>query len=128
MELLERVTRNAQEVVTPEELESLLSEKEKPSSYIGIEPSGLMHIGTIICIDKVKDLLDSGFEVTVLLADWHAYLNDKLGGDIGDIQDCGEYLKECFYAFDVDSPDGEGTENFQKELPFQDKADPHHHG
>jgi tyrosyl-tRNA synthetase len=105
MELLERVTRNAQEVVTPEELESLLSEKEKPSSYIGIESSGLMHIGTIICIDKVKDLLDSGFEVTVLLADWHAYLNDKLGGDIGDIQDCGEYLKDCFYAFGVDSPD-----------------------
>jgi tyrosyl-tRNA synthetase len=105
MELLERVTRNAQEVVTPVELESLLSEKEKPSSYIGIEPSGLMHIGTIICIDKVKDLLDSGFEVTVLLADWHAYLNDKLGGDIGDIQDCGEYLKDCFYAFGLDSPD-----------------------
>jgi tyrosyl-tRNA synthetase len=105
MELLERVTRNAQEVVTPDELKALLDEKEHPTSYIGIEPSGQVHIGTIICIDKVKDLLDSGFKVTVLLADWHAYLNDKLGGDIGDIQDCGEYLKDCFYAFGVDSKD-----------------------
>jgi tyrosyl-tRNA synthetase len=105
MDKLERITRNAQEVVTVDELKTLIEEKERPTSYIGIEPSGLMHIGTIICIDKVKDLLDSGFQVTVLLADWHAYLNDKLGGDIGDIQDCGEYLKDCFYAFGVDSKD-----------------------
>jgi tyrosyl-tRNA synthetase len=105
MEQVERIIRNTEEVVTQEELEALLSEKEKPSAYIGIEPSGLVHIGSIIQIDKVKDLLDSGFKVTVLLADWHAYLNDKLGGDIGDIQDCGEYIKDCFYAFGVDSAD-----------------------
>ena len=105
MSKLERITRNTQEVVTEEELRALLDEKEKPSSYIGIEPSGLMHIGSIICIDKVKDLLDCGFKVTVLLADWHAYLNDKLGGEIGDIQDCGEYIKDCFYAFGLDSKD-----------------------
>jgi tyrosyl-tRNA synthetase len=105
MSKLERITRNTQEVVTEEELKALLDERERPSSYIGIEPSGIVHIGSIICIDKVKDLLDSGFKVTVLLADWHAYLNDKLGGDIGDIQDCGEYIKDCFYAFGVDSKD-----------------------
>jgi tyrosyl-tRNA synthetase len=105
MNQLQRITKNTQEIVTLEELEALLKENDKPSSYIGIEPSGLVHIGSIICIDKVKDLLDSGFKVTVLLADWHAYLNDKLGGDIGDIQDCGEYVKDCFYAFGVNSRD-----------------------
>jgi tyrosyl-tRNA synthetase len=105
MNKLDLILKNTEEVVTQSELEALLQEKDKPSSYIGIEPSGLMHIGSIICIDKVKDLLDSGFKVTVLLADWHAYLNDKLGGDIGDIQDCGEYIKDCFYAFGVDSKD-----------------------
>lgn len=102
---LERITRNTEEVVTSDELTNLINEKEKPTSYIGIEPSGLMHIGSIICIDKVKDLLDCGFKVTVLLADWHAYLNDKLGGDIGDIRVCGEYLKDCFHSFGVDSQD-----------------------
>jgi tyrosyl-tRNA synthetase len=105
MTQLELILKNTEEVVTQNELEALLAENKKHSSYIGIEPSGLVHIGSIICIDKVKDLLDSGFKVTVLLADWHAYLNDKLGGDIGDIQDCGEYIKDCFYAFGVDSPD-----------------------
>ena len=76
---LERIIHNADEIVTESELKALIDEKKKPSAYIGIEPSGLVHIGTKICIDKVKDLLDSGFTVTILLADWHAYLNDKLG-------------------------------------------------
>ncbi len=91
--------------MTHDELKALIKDKEKPSAYIGIEPSGLVHIGSIICIDKVKDLLDSGFTVTILLADWHAYLNDKLGGEINNIRVCGEYLKDCFSAFDVISPD-----------------------
>jgi tyrosyl-tRNA synthetase len=101
---LERITRNTQEIVTEQELQTILDANPKPVSYIGIEPSGLMHIGSIICIDKVKDLLDCGFSVNVLLADWHAYLNDKLGGDMEDIIACGEYIKDCFAAFGVESP------------------------
>jgi tyrosyl-tRNA synthetase len=62
-----------------------------------------VHIGSIICLDKVKDLLSCGFTVTVLLADWHAYLNDKLGSDIENIRVCGEYLKDCFYALGIES-------------------------
>jgi tyrosyl-tRNA synthetase len=103
MNRLERITRNTEEIVTEDELTKILDEKDIPKSYIGIEPSGLMHIGSIICIDKVKDLLDSGFSVTVLLADWHAYLNDKLGGDMEDIISCGDYIKDCFSSFGVES-------------------------
>jgi tyrosyl-tRNA synthetase len=103
MSQLEKITRNTEEIVTHDELKTILEEKEKPSAYIGIEPSGLAHIGLIICIDKVKDLLDTGFEVTILLADWHAYLNDKLGGDIENIRTCGKYVKNCFLAFGVKS-------------------------
>jgi tyrosyl-tRNA synthetase len=99
---LDRIIRNTEEIVTHDELKVLMEEK-KPSAYIGIEPSGLMHIGSIICIEKVKDLLDAGFKVTVLLADWHAYLNDKLGGDIENIRACGGYIKDCFSAFGVES-------------------------
>jgi len=102
---LNRITRNTEEIVTEDELKAVIKEKEKPSAYIGIEPSGLVHIGSIICFDKVKDLLDCGFTVTVLLADWHAYLNDKLGGDIENIRACGEYLKDCFYAMGIESED-----------------------
>jgi tyrosyl-tRNA synthetase len=99
MSKLKRLAHNIEEIVTQGELDALIQEKEKPTAYIGIEPSGFVHIGTIICIDKVKDLLASGFTVTVLLADWHAYLNDKLGSDIDNIRTCGEYIKDCFYAF-----------------------------
>lgn len=105
MSQLERIIHNTEEIVTHEELTALLDEKKKPTAYIGIEPSGLVHIGSIICIDKVKDLLDAGFKVTILLADWHAYLNDKLGGDIENIRACGEYIKDCFSAFSVASDD-----------------------
>jgi tyrosyl-tRNA synthetase len=103
MSKLDKIIRQTDEIVTQEELEALLESKENPTAYIGIEPSGLVHIGSIICFDKVKDLLDCGFTVTVLLADWHAYLNDKLGTDIENIRACGEYLKDCFSALGVKS-------------------------
>lgn len=103
MNKLERLIQNTEEIVTHHELKVLIDEKKKPTAYIGIEPSGFVHIGTIICIDKVKDLLACGFTVTVLLADWHAYLNDKLGSDIEKIRACGEYIKDCFYAFGADA-------------------------
>ncbi len=105
MTKLERIIHNTEEIVTHDELRALIEEEERPSAYIGIEPSGLVHVGSIICIDKVKDLLDSGFKVTVLLADWHAYLNDKLSGNIENIRACGEYIKDCFSAFGVENKD-----------------------
>ncbi len=105
MSQLERITRNTEEIVTYDELKTIIEEKEKPSAYIGIEPSGLLHIGSIICIEKVKDLLNSGFKVDILLADWHAYLNNKLGGDIENIRACGEYLRDCFSAFGAEGSD-----------------------
>ena len=72
-------------------------------AYIGFEPSGLVHIGWNICLNKIGDLLASNFKVTVLLADWHAYLNDKLGGNIDNIRTCGEYIKDVFSAFNITS-------------------------
>ncbi len=103
MSPLDRIVRNCEEVVTHDELKALIEEKKKPSAYIGFEPSGLVHIGWNICLNKIKDLLGSNFKVTVLLADWHAYLNDKLGGEIDNIRVCGEYIKDVFAAFDITS-------------------------
>jgi tyrosyl-tRNA synthetase len=103
MNRFDRIVRNTEEVVTSDELKALIEEKENPSAYIGIEPSGLVHIGSLICFNKVKDLLDSGFTITILLADWHAYLNDKLGGDMENIRVCGEYIKDCFAALGMES-------------------------
>jgi len=101
MEKLERLTANTEEIVTIEELKNVLN-IDKPKAYVGFEPSGTVHIGWEICTNKIKDFLDCGFDFTVLLADWHAYINDKLGGDIEKIKLCGRYMEDCFAAMGVD--------------------------
>jgi len=101
MDELERLSRNAEEIVTTDELTSVLH-KPKKKAYIGFEPSGTVHLGWKICTNKIKDFLALGFEFTVLLADWHAYINDKLGGDLEKIKLCGRYMEDCFAAMGVE--------------------------
>ncbi len=102
-ERMEIVRRNAVELVTEKELRKLLEEKEGPRAYIGFEPSGLVHIAQgMICAQKIRDLEEAGFRITVLLADWHAFINDKMGGDIEKIRTAGEYMKDTFLALGAD--------------------------
>ena len=101
MDKLERLTSNTEEVVTIEEIKTILN-KDKPKAYIGFEPSGTVHLGWKICTNKIKDFLDCGFDFIVLLADWHAYINDKLDGDIEKIKFCGKYMEDCFAAMGID--------------------------
>ena len=100
-ERMAMVVRNAEEAVTKEELEELLSKGGTPKAYIGFEPSGLVHLGWALVTSKIKDLADAGFEVTVFWADWHAYINDKLGGNLDDIRTCARYMEDCFKALGV---------------------------
>jgi tyrosyl-tRNA synthetase len=102
MEKLERLIANTEEVITIEELKTVLN-KPNPKAYIGFEPSGVVHLGWKICTNKIKDFLACGFDFTVLLADWHAYINDKLGGDLEKIKLCGRYMEDCFAAMGVDT-------------------------
>ncbi|MES2154236.1 MAG: tyrosine--tRNA ligase [bacterium] len=91
----------ASEAVTPDELAKVVARAaagEKPRAYIGFEPSGTAHVGWMVCTDMVRRLVDAGFDVRILLADWHAQINDKLGGDMAAIQRCGAYMQECFEA------------------------------
>jgi tyrosyl-tRNA synthetase len=99
---IDLVTRNAQEVVTREELRSLLQTETKPKAYWGFESSGLMHIGMgIVCGSKIKDMVKAGFDFTIFLADWHSWINDKLGGNMENIHICGEYFKDCFTGLGI---------------------------
>jgi len=101
MDMLEIITANTEEIVTFEELKKIL-EKDKPRGYIGFEPSGTVHLGWKVCTNKIKDFIRCGFDFTVLLADWHAYINDKLDGDIEKIKLCGKYMQDWFAAMGVD--------------------------
>ena len=94
------VTRNAVEVVTEEELKQLLESKDKLRAYVGYEPSGEIHLGHMMTVNKLIDLQNAGFEVTVLLADIHAYLNEK--GSFEEIKKIAEYNKRAFIALGLD--------------------------
>jgi tyrosyl-tRNA synthetase len=99
------LTRGIAEVVTPEEAKELLSRGGEPKAYWGIEPSGWFHIGqALIGARKVRDLAELGFRVNILLADWHALINDKLDGTFDTIQTCGRYLEDCLRGLGADSP------------------------
>jgi tyrosyl-tRNA synthetase len=87
------VTRNAVEVVTDDELRALLS-KDKKRVYAGYEPSGEIHLGHLVTVNKLIDLKEAGFEVVVLLADLHAFLNRK--GTMEQVGELAEYNKQCF--------------------------------
>ncbi|HYM40478.1 MAG TPA: tyrosine--tRNA ligase [Thermoplasmata archaeon] len=99
---LELVLRGTEEVVTREELRSLLDRGGAPRAYVGLEPSGLMHVGTgFIVGQKIADLVRAGFHAIIFLADWHAYINDKLGGSLEAIRVCAEYFRDGFRALGV---------------------------
>ena len=93
MDAYERVCRNTVEVVTDEDLRALLGQPSK-RVYAGYEPSGEIHLGHLVTVNKLVDLQAAGFEVTVLLADLHAFLNRK--GSMEKIGELAEYNKRCF--------------------------------
>lgn len=93
MDAYERVTRNTVEVVTDDDLRALLTRPTK-RVYAGYEPSGEIHLGHLVTINKLVDLQAAGFEVTVLLADLHAFLNRK--GTMEKVKELAEYNKRCF--------------------------------
>jgi tyrosyl-tRNA synthetase len=101
-ETIEELMAAMQEVVMPDELERVLS-SGGTTGYIGIEPSGLLTTAQAFQIARCLKLLHgAGVHMTVLLADWHAYINDKLGTDLDRIRRCGAYLEAAFGALGVD--------------------------
>jgi len=105
MDLEERVAqvaRHTQEVLTPEEVRGVFERESRPRAYIGFEPSGRLTVGHLVCARKMIDLQEAGCELTVFLADWHAWINDKLGGSLDRIHAAGEYMAEAFVALGVD--------------------------
>ncbi len=101
MELILR--EPTEEVITKEDLRELLETTERPVAYDGFEPSGIMHLGTgLLRGFKLQDFLDAKVEFILYLADWFAFLNNKLGGNIEKIRKCGEYFIEGWKACGVD--------------------------
>jgi len=103
-EKMKIVTRNTVEIVALSEVPELLKGSDI-KGYIGVEPSGLFHIGWLIWARKVRDLLDVGIKMKVLEATWHAWINDKLGGDLETIHKCAKYIEQVLKALGIDKGD-----------------------
>jgi tyrosyl-tRNA synthetase len=96
---IDLVSQNTEEVVTREELRKLLETTSKPKAYWGFECSGFMHVGIgLVPGLKIRNMVEAGFEFTIFLADWHSWINNKLGGVMQNIRASGEYFKHCFEA------------------------------
>jgi tyrosyl-tRNA synthetase len=93
MDTYEQATRNTVEVVTEDDLRALLTQPHK-KVYAGYEPSGEIHLGHLVTVNKLVDLQNVGFEVIVLLADLHAFLNRK--GTMEKVGELAEYNRRCF--------------------------------
>jgi len=95
MEIIKRPP--TEEIITEEDLRNLLETNDHPEHYQGFEISGLLHLGTLLMSgNKINDLAEAGFKVKVFLADWHTFINNKLGGDWDRIVKASKYFAEAF--------------------------------
>lgn len=91
-----------EEVLTPNDLRQLLEVEEHPIAYNGWEPSGLIHLGTgVICAYKMKDFIEAGIRFKAYLSTWHAWINNKLGGDLALIRKAADLFKHSWIALGI---------------------------
>ena len=119
-EKIQLIEEGTLEVIDTEELKEVLK-KDQPIAYTGYEPSGKIHLGHAVTVQKLKQLQKLGFKIKILLADYHAFLNGK--GTVEEIAETAEYNKKCFQALGLD----ETTEyvlgsSFQLEPDYTDKV------
>jgi tyrosyl-tRNA synthetase len=102
IELVKR--KPLEEVVTEEDLRKIFENYEHPKHYDGFEISGKVHLGTGLCTAlKIKDFMEAGIKPTIWLADYHSYVNGKLGGDIEKIRKVATgYFKHAFVSLGLE--------------------------
>ena len=76
--------------------------------YVGYEPSGKAHVGWLVQALCLRRILESGGNVLIYLADWHAWVNDKFNGDLEKIKSTGAYMEKVFKILLNNPTEGEG--------------------
>lgn len=76
-EQYELITKNLQEVLNGQIIKNVLEVEKRPLKlYWGTAPTGRPHCGYFVPMTKLAHFLKAGCEVTVLLADLHAFLDN----------------------------------------------------
>jgi tyrosyl-tRNA synthetase len=100
LKLIEEV---GEEIVTKEELLELLEKKKTFIAYDGFEPSGKIHLAQgVLRAINVNKMIKAGAKFKMLVADWHGWANNKMGGDLEKIQIVGKYFIEVWKSCGMD--------------------------
>jgi len=100
---LDLISQVGEEIIKYSELKELLEKKKKFVAYDGFEPSGTMHIAQgILRAINVNKMTEAGAKFKMLVADWHGWANNKMGGDLDKIQKVGKYFIEVWKACGMD--------------------------
>lgn len=71
------ITKGLQEILNPQIIKNVLENEDRPLKvYWGTAPTGKPHCGYFVPMIKLAHFLKAGCEVTVLIADLHAYLDN----------------------------------------------------
>jgi len=111
---IDKMFSDCLEVVGREHVEAVLSGAPSHSgddqlvAYIGLEPSGKAHLGWLLLSGTIRRMLDEGVNVIILLADWHAWVNDKFERDMQKISLAADYMAEVFLSLLGNPEEGEG--------------------
>ena len=110
-EKVKLISRNTVEVITENELRNLLEVNKSPRVYIGYEPSGDIHLGHLMTINKLLDMKKAGFKIVILLADIHAYLNEK--GSLEEVKEIAKLNMKVFKSLGLEDAEYVFGSNFQ---------------
>lgn len=99
---LKLIKEVGEEIITEEDLVKLLKNK-KLIAYDGFEPSGKVHIAQgLLRAINVNKMTKAGAKFKMLVADWHGWANNKMGGDLDKIKTVGKYMIEVWKSCGMD--------------------------
>jgi tyrosyl-tRNA synthetase len=100
----ELIKEVGEEIITEKELRELVETKTRIVAYDGFEPSGTdIHIAQgLLRAININKMTKAGCKFKMLVADWHGWANNKMGGDLDKIQKVGKYLIEVWKASGMD--------------------------
>ena len=100
---LKLIKEVGEEIIKEDELKKLLESGEELVAYDGFEPSGQIHIAQgIVRAININKMIKAGVKFKMLVADWHAMANNKMGGDLEKIKTVGKYFIEVWKASGMD--------------------------
>lgn len=102
-ERIELIKSFAEEIINEDELRELFKSGKKIVAYDGFEPSGVapIHFGLLRAMN-LKKMLRAGIKFKLYLADYFGLINNKLGGNLENIQTAGKYFIEVWKACGVE--------------------------